>query len=64
MRHSAVTFGGEVAAAAEQGTEWDLVFASDMLSLADFRGLAPLSVRNPPAMMPFSTCSLENVTDL
>jgi glycosyltransferase involved in cell wall biosynthesis len=53
MRHSAVTFAGEVAGAVEQGGEWDLIFASDMLSLADFRGLAPAAVRNLPAVAYF-----------
>ncbi len=53
MRHAAVTFAGEVAALVEQGDEWDLIFATDMLSLADFRGLVPISVRNLPAIAYF-----------
>ncbi|MBL7076718.1 MAG: DUF3524 domain-containing protein [Kiritimatiellae bacterium] len=49
MRHSGVTFAEQVSAAVSEGQEWDVIFTSDMLSLADFRGLAPSAVRNLPA---------------
>lgn len=53
MRHAAVTFRDPVAEAVRQGERWDRVFASDMLGLADFRGLAPSVVRCLPAMAYF-----------
>ena len=53
MRHAAVTFSEQVAEAVGQGEQWDVVFASDMLALADFRGLAPGPVRCLPAITYF-----------
>ena len=41
MRHGAITLAGEVARRWEAGERWDVVFATDMLDLATFRGLAP-----------------------
>jgi glycosyltransferase involved in cell wall biosynthesis len=35
------------------GTSWDLIFASDMLNLAEFRGLAPEALRRLPAVLYF-----------
>lgn len=49
MRHAAVTFAGQ---AAEDGP-WDLVFASDMVDLAQFLGLAPHGLRQLPAVAYF-----------
>jgi glycosyltransferase involved in cell wall biosynthesis len=45
MRHSAVTFAGQVGQLLAQGRRWDLLFCSDMLNLAEFLGLAPQAVR-------------------
>ena len=53
MRHAAVTFGQRVKEAVERGERWDIVFASDMLALADFRGLCPAPVRRLPAIAYF-----------
>ena len=41
MRHAAVSFATDVKARLAQGASWDCVFCSDMLNLAEFRGLAP-----------------------
>lgn len=53
MRHSAVTFAGEVGERAVRGEKWDLIFCSDMLNLAEFLGLAPQAVRQLPAIIYF-----------
>jgi glycosyltransferase involved in cell wall biosynthesis len=53
MRHAAVTFADEVRAAQEEGAPWDVLFCSDMLNLAEFRGLAPAPVRDLPAVAYF-----------
>jgi glycosyltransferase involved in cell wall biosynthesis len=44
MRHAAVTFSDDVAARVANGESWDLVFCSDMLNLAEFRGLCPPAI--------------------
>lgn len=53
MRHSAVTLAEQVAELVEQGGQWDVLFASDMLNLAEFLGLAPESVRKLPRVVYF-----------
>ncbi|MCP4657594.1 MAG: DUF3524 domain-containing protein [bacterium] len=50
MRHGAITFAEEVAKQLEAGAGWDLLFCSDMLNLAEFRGLAPPAVGRLPAV--------------
>ncbi len=39
MRHAAVTFAEEIRKRLSAGANWDLLFCSDMLNLAEFRGL-------------------------
>jgi glycosyltransferase involved in cell wall biosynthesis len=53
MRHAGVTFAEQVSEAVDEGEAWDVIFTSDMLSLADFRGLAPKAVRDLPAVAYF-----------
>ncbi len=53
MRHSAVTFAGEVAQKLAAGEGWDLLLCSDMLDLAQFRGLAPGAAHALPAVAYF-----------
>lgn len=53
MRHAAVTFADEVARRVAQGQHWDLLFCSDMLNLAEFRGLAPPAVAALPTILYF-----------
>ncbi len=48
MRHSAATFAKQV-----QDRTFDLIFCSDMLNLAEFRGLAPKELRSLPAVAYF-----------
>lgn len=53
MRHGAVTLAAEVADRVAAGESWDLVFCSDMLDLATFRGLAPTAVNALPSIVYF-----------
>lgn len=50
MRHSAVDFAAEIRRRLEGGERWDLVFCSDMLNLAELRGLAPGIASVPTAL--------------
>lgn len=53
MRHSAIYFAEEVGRRVASGEQWDLIFCSDMLNLAEFLGLAPVGVRELPAVVYF-----------
>lgn len=53
MRGAAVTLADRVARRTAAGEGWDVLFASDMLDLAAFRGLAPPSVARLPAVVYF-----------
>ena len=53
MRHGAITFAGEVEKRLAAGERWDLLWCSDMLDLAQFRGLAPGAVHRLPAVAYF-----------
>jgi len=46
MRHGAITFAERVNAKAAAGQRWDALWCTDMLNLAEFRGLCP-SLRGP-----------------
>jgi len=53
MRHAAVTFATEVGDRAQQGQGWDALFCSDMLNLAEFRGLVGNTLGAPPTICYF-----------
>ncbi len=53
MRHAAVTFAEQVGQRVAQGRRWDRLWCSDMLNLAEFRGLAPRSIRDLPTVIYF-----------
>ena len=53
MRHSAITFGGQVRELVEKGQSWDLLFCSDMVNLAEFIALAPTQVAGLPKVIYF-----------
>ena len=46
MRHAAITMARQLRHPPHQGQEWDVLFCSDMLNLAEFRGLAPRPIAN------------------
>ncbi len=53
MRHSAITFAGQLRELVEKGQSWDLLFCSDMLNLAEFVALAPARVAGLPKVIYF-----------
>jgi glycosyltransferase involved in cell wall biosynthesis len=53
MRQAAVTCARQMADELAAGQRWDVLFCSDMLNLAEFRGLAPAGWRDLPALVYF-----------
>ncbi len=53
MRHGAITLADEVRERRLAGESWDLLLCSDMLNLAEFRGLAPDVVHALPSVAYF-----------
>jgi len=53
MRHSAITFAGQVRELIEKGQTWDVLFCSDMLNLAEFAALAPVEIVGLPKIIYF-----------
>ena len=53
MRHAAVTFADQVNSMIENGAEWDLLFCSDMLNLAEFIGLVSPFMKQIPTVAYF-----------
>ncbi|MFW6065762.1 MAG: tRNA-queuosine alpha-mannosyltransferase domain-containing protein, partial [Planctomycetota bacterium] len=53
MRHASFTFARQAEQLLSEGRSWDVIFCSDMLELAAFRGLAPPKLRNIPAVVYF-----------
>ncbi len=51
MRHAALTLASQVRQAVQEGVGWDVVWCSDMLPLAEFRGLAPGAVADLPTVL-------------
>ena len=53
MRHAAVTFARQLRETQYEDQQFDAVWCSDMLNLAEFLGLAPPSVRSLPSVAYF-----------
>lgn len=53
MRHAAFTFAEEVQQRFQAGERWDGLFATDMLNLAEFLGLARAAASQLPAVLYF-----------
>ncbi len=53
MRHSAVTFAQQANALVQNGEKFDLLFCTDMLPLAEFKGLVDRSIANLPSILYF-----------
>lgn len=53
MRHAAVTLAEEVRGRLSRQPSWDLLFCSDMLNLAEFRGLSCRDIGALPALVYF-----------
>lgn len=63
MRHAAVTFADQISQLSQPGV-WDVVFATDMLNLAEFRGLVAQPVRDLPSVVYFHENQLTYPTRL
>ena len=53
MRHAPVSFSGQLAGVSEKERDWQILWCSDMLSLADFVGLATSDIRDLPRIAYF-----------
>jgi hypothetical protein len=53
MRHSAITFAAQTAELEKLNSDWDLLFCSDMLNLAEFVALVPVEIARLPKVIYF-----------
>ena len=53
MRHSAITLANQTAERIRAGEEWDIIFCSDMLNLAEYMGLVPQVIQKLPSIVYF-----------
>ena len=53
MRHSAITFASQAVELMEKRQNWDVLFCSDMLNLAEFAALAPAEITCVPKVIYF-----------
>lgn len=56
MRHSALTFAHQLqerVSSGEPARRWDVIFATDMVNIAELRGLLPPSLRSVPIVLYF-----------
>ena len=53
MRHSAITLANQTAEKIRTGEEWDIIFCSDMLNLAEYLGLVPQAIQKLPSVVYF-----------
>jgi glycosyltransferase involved in cell wall biosynthesis len=53
MRHSAITFAGQVSNLLRNNQNWDMLFCSDMLNLAEFSSLVPVEIAELPKIIYF-----------
>jgi glycosyltransferase involved in cell wall biosynthesis len=53
MRHSALYFARQLREQFAGRMDWDVIFCSDMLNLAEFIGLAPMELRSLPSIIFF-----------
>jgi glycosyltransferase involved in cell wall biosynthesis len=53
MRHGAIHFAEKVTKLISESNNWDLLFCSDMLNLAEFKGLVPQNIQRLPSIAYF-----------
>ena len=53
MRHSAITLAKQTVEKIKLGAEWDIIFCSDMLNLAEYLGLVPHIIQKLPSVVYF-----------
>ncbi len=63
MRHSAITLANQTAEKINKGEEWDILFCSDMLNLAEYKGMAHYSVQQIPSIVYFHENQLTYPTE-
>ena len=53
MRHSAITLASQTDEKIREGGNWDIIFCSDMLNLAEYLGLVPPAIQRLPSVVYF-----------
>ena len=53
MRHAAIHFTQQIHELVEQGKSWDVIFATDMMNIAEFKGLLRADLREIPIVLYF-----------
>ena len=53
MRHSAITLANQTSEKIRDGGDWNIIFCSDMLNLAEYLGLVPQSIQKLPSIVYF-----------
>jgi glycosyltransferase involved in cell wall biosynthesis len=53
MRHSAITLASQTEKKIREGGNWDIIFCSDMLNLAEYLGLVPPAIQKLPSVVYF-----------
>jgi glycosyltransferase involved in cell wall biosynthesis len=53
MRHSAITLASQTSEKIREGGDWDIIFCSDMLNLAEYLGLVPQHIQKLPSVVYF-----------
>jgi len=53
MRHAAIHFSEQIHELAEQGKRWDVIFATDMMNIAELKGLLRADQRDVPIVLYF-----------
>ncbi len=53
MRHSAITLASQTSEKIREGGDWDIIFCSDMLNLAEYLGLVPQYIQKLPSVVYF-----------
>ena len=53
MRHAAIQFSEQIHQLADQGKRWDAIFATDMMNIAELKGLLRADLRDVPIVLYF-----------
>lgn len=53
MRHASLTLGEEIGKLYEAGQRWDVLFCTEMMNLAELKGLLPAGMRGIPSVVYF-----------
>ena len=53
MRHAAIHFSQQIHQLADQGKRWDVIFATDMMNIAELKGLLRSDLRDVPIVLYF-----------